>query len=110
MEPVYVYQLLQGGNRPVARISLIGDKLMVEAGQQLVARVVEASLKQPARISEREGDTVIKRMPRTYEEAVHARLKRNVPKPYFLSRLANPFPLKYTSTYSVSLLEPLAKE
>lgn len=110
MDPVYVYKLLNGGNRVVARVSIEGDRLKVEAGEMLVSRVLEAALKQPARIAMRAGGRVTKRLPKTQEEAVHARLKRNVPKPYFLSKLSNPFPLKYESTYSVSLLEPLDKE
>lgn len=86
MIPIFVFKFSQAGPHPVARVSLEDEDIRVEASEKTVTRLLEYALHRPALITVREGNDLRKVVPEGRQQALEARLKRFLHRPYYLSR------------------------
>ena len=86
MSTLFVFKFSQVGPHPVARVSLQGEDIVVDASEKTVAVLLGYALRRPAMVSTRSGTDLVKTWPKNRQEAMEARLKRFLHRPYFLSR------------------------
>ena len=86
MSLFYIYKLLPArGTVPVAQLSPDGHRVELAASEKAILKILRIALSQGALLSKREGGVLTKEPPKTVEDAILARLKRNIPRPYFVS-------------------------
>lgn len=100
MTPIYVYKLNLTETKPVARLSLSADEKALEivSSEEGALQALQLSLRQGALVHEHSQGVTEKRMPTSVGEATLARLKRKLPRPYFLSHDAGDVPVKFQAT------------
>jgi hypothetical protein len=84
---LYVYKDVRTKPQPVlvGIVDFASDHVAVAVGEQSVEPVLFHALQQEVLVQTRRGTTVTKRPPKSVQEAVEARLQRNVTRPYFVS-------------------------